>query len=197
MRQLAELGPAGVSVNAIGKELGVSGPAIYRYFASRDELLTELVVDAYVDLTAALRSAVTVKGRGQPAASAVKALARAYRAWAVASPHRYRLLYGPLLPGYDPNADRLVAASQGSMQLLLDALPPADKGSQAPKHLPAQATAWLKAQGLTSDASTAVRAVQAWSRLHGFVSLEISGAFANMGLDPDDLFDLELSSLGH
>jgi AcrR family transcriptional regulator len=196
LRQLAELGPAGVSVNAIGKELGVSGPAIYRYFASRDELLTELVVDAYVEMAGALRSAAAVKGRGRPAPSPLESLARAYRAWGVAYPHRYRLLYAPLLPGYDPNAERLVAASEASMQMLLDALPPAAEGSQPPKPLAGQATAWLKAQGLTSDPSTAVRAVQTWSRLHGFVSLEISGAFANMGLDPDALFELELSSLG-
>jgi AcrR family transcriptional regulator len=195
LRQLAELGPDGVSVNAIGKELGVSGPAIYRYFASRDELLTELVVDAYVDMTAALRSATVVKGRGRPAPSSLERLARAFREWGVTNPHRYRLLFAPLFPGYDPNAERLVVAGAESMQLLLDVLPPAAEGGELPKSLAGQATSWLKAQGLTSDASTAVRAVRTWSRIHGFVSLEISGAFANMGLDPDALFDLELSSL--
>src|SRR5215471_4681753 len=58
LRQLAQSGPAGVSMNAIGKELGVSGPALYRYFASGDELLTELVIDAYDDLAASLRTAI-------------------------------------------------------------------------------------------------------------------------------------------
>src|SRR5260370_7737322 len=55
LRQLADSGPAGLSVSAIGKELGVSGPALYRYFASRDDLLTELVIDAYHDLADSLR----------------------------------------------------------------------------------------------------------------------------------------------
>ena len=59
LRQLAESGPAGLSVSAIGKELGVSGPALYRYFASRDELLTELVIDAYNDLAGALSAAIS------------------------------------------------------------------------------------------------------------------------------------------
>ncbi len=195
LRQLAQLGPSGVSVNAIGKELGVTGPAFYRYFASRDELLTELVVDAYTDMAVALRSAAD-KASGTPARSSLEALARAYREWAVTHPHRYRLLYAPLLPGYDPNTEQLVEASQASMQLLLDALPPADGAKQPPKHLATQATAWTKARVLNSDASTAVRAVQIWSRLHGFVSLEIAGAFASMGLDADTLFDLELTSLG-
>jgi hypothetical protein len=65
-----------------------------------------------------------------------------------------------------------------------------------PKALAAEANAWIKARGHTADTSTALRAVQTWSRIHGFVSLEIAGTFASMGLDPDALFDLELPSLG-
>src|SRR3712207_9451559 len=57
LRQLAEGGPQALSVNAIAKELGVSGPALYRYYAGRDALLTELIVDAYTDLAAALTAA--------------------------------------------------------------------------------------------------------------------------------------------
>ncbi|MBO0730428.1 MAG: TetR/AcrR family transcriptional regulator [Acidimicrobiaceae bacterium] len=195
LRQLAELGPGGVSVNAIGKDLGVSGPAVYRYFASRDELLSELVVDAYTDLAASLRSAVA-NVPGPPARSALETLLRSYRAWAANLPHRYRLLYGPLLPGHDPNAERLVRASQASMELLLAALPPADRAQRIPKGLVAQATSWMQSQGLSADVPTAIRAVQTWSRLHGFVTLEINGNFASMGLDPDALFEIELSSLG-
>jgi AcrR family transcriptional regulator len=194
LRQLAELGPAGLSINAIGKELGVSGPALYRYFASRDELLTELVVDAYTDMGAALRSAV-VKGRGRTPRSSLEVLARAYREWAITNPHRYRLLYVPPVPGYDPNAERLVQASNDPMQVLLEVLSRTDGTVQTPKALAAEATAWMHARGHTFDTSTAVRAVQTWSRIHGFVSLELAGAFANMGLDPDALFDLELASL--
>ncbi|MGO8884898.1 MAG: TetR family transcriptional regulator [Streptosporangiaceae bacterium] len=46
-----------MSVSAIGKQLGASGPALCRYFASRDDLLTELVIDVYGDLAAALSAA--------------------------------------------------------------------------------------------------------------------------------------------
>jgi AcrR family transcriptional regulator len=194
LRQLAELGPSGVSVNAIGKELGVSGPALYRYFASRDELLTELVVDAYADLAVALRSALA-KGSGRRARSSLERLVRAFREWGITNPHRYRLLFAPLLPGHDPNSERLVGASRAPMELLLAAMPPSDGSLPSPKPLAAEAAAWMQAQALTSDPSTAIRAVQIWSRMHGFVSLEIAGAFASMGLDPDALFDLELSSL--
>ena len=113
LRQLAEGGPQALSVNAIAKDLGVSGPALYRYFANRDALLTELILDGYADLTAALRSA-------EPG---IPGLADAYRAWATANPHRYRLLFGAPLPGYEAHDERLVAAAQQSMDVLLDRIP--------------------------------------------------------------------------
>src|SRR5580692_1497633 len=81
LAQLAAAGPAGLSVTAIGKQLGVSGPALYRYFASRDELLTELVIDAYHDLADAL-AASHAAGSGPRAR--LEGLARAYRSWALA-----------------------------------------------------------------------------------------------------------------
>jgi AcrR family transcriptional regulator len=193
--QLAELGPAGVSVNAIGKELGVSGPALYRYFASRDELLTELVIDAYDDLAAALKAALATAPKRGPRGR-FEAIARAYRAWAIAQPHRYRLLYGPPLPGYDAHARRLIEASKASMDLLVEALPP-DSGSTPPaRGLASQASDWATDRGVQADAVTAVRAMLTWSRLHGFVSLEIDGNYASMGIDPDALFEIELSTLG-
>lgn len=194
LRQLAQSGPAGISVNAIGRELGVSGPAVYRYFASRDELLTELVIDAYDDIAAALMTAVATTPK-RASRRRFETLARAYRAWAIAQPHRYRLLYGPPLPGYDAHAQRLVDASKASMDLLLEVLP-ADRGcTKPPRALASQASAWATDRGLQTDAATAVRALLTWSRLHGFVSLEIDGNYASMGIDPDALFELELAAL--
>lgn len=157
LRQLADAGPEGLSINAIARELGVSGPALYRYFASRDALLTELIVDAYDDLADALAAA-----RDLPA------FARAYRAWALAQPHRYRLLYGPPLPGYDAHAQPLVDAARRSMTLLVELLGDDDE----------------------------LRTTAIWARLHGLVSLEIGGNFASMGLDADALFERELEALG-
>ena len=82
LRQLAESGPAAVSVSAIGKQLGVSGPALYRYFASRDEPLAELMIDAYHDLADALAAAGRAPAPGPRAR--LEGLARAYRSWALA-----------------------------------------------------------------------------------------------------------------
>jgi AcrR family transcriptional regulator len=208
LRQIADSGPAGLSVSAIGKELGVSGPALYRYFASRDDLLTELVIDAYHDLAGALRAAADQAARslaGQTAGQAAgpkprarfEAVARAYRSWALAQPHRYRLLFGPPLPGYDAHAQRLVNASQAAMNQLLGALRELGDGPAAPppEPLASQLTAWTQAQDPGIDPATALRAVLIWSRLHGLVSLEIAGNFTSMGIDPGQIFEAQLATL--
>jgi AcrR family transcriptional regulator len=199
LRQLAESGPAGVSISAIGKELGVSGPALYRYFASRDDLLTELAIDAYDDLAAVLRAADRPAGQRPSGGTRprLEAYAHAYRAWALAEPHRYRLLFGPPLPGYDAHAQRLVDAAQSAMNVLLEALresgeSPADSPGRP---LDAQLVAWAHTRHLDIHPATALRGVLLWSRLHGFVSLEIAGNFASMGLDAAPLFETELASL--
>jgi len=50
-------------------------------------------------------------------------------------------------------------------------------------------------RGLEADPATALRAVLTWSRLHGFVSLEIAGNYASMAIDPDQLFEIQLATL--
>ena len=195
LRQLAESGPAGVSVSAIGKQLGVSGPALYRYFASRDELLTELVIDAYDDLADTLRVAAG-RAPGRAPRAQFEAVVRAYRSWALAQPHRYRLLFGPPLPGYDAHAQRLVDAAQAVMNLLLETLRELGDGTAPPgQPLASQLAAWAHRHGLDIDPAIALRAVLTWSRVHGFVSLEIAGNFASMGIDPDRVLESQLAAM--
>ena len=178
LRQLADGGPQALSLNAIAKELGVSGPALYRYFAGRDALLTELILDAYADLAAALLTA--------PRRTAE--LAAAYRAWAVAQPHRYRLLFTPPVPGYDGSDQRLAVAARTALDPLLDAAGP---GPAPAPELARQLRAWAG----TADPAVSLHALTVWSRLHGFVSLEIGGHLAAMGLEADLFFAEEVRSL--
>jgi AcrR family transcriptional regulator len=197
LRQLAEGGPQALSVNAIAKELGVSGPALYRYFANRDELLTGLVADAYHDLAAALAAATRPDHRLSPA-ERLRAFAHAYRAWVNAQPHRYRLLFAAPLPGYDAQSDRLVTASQEAMNVLLDVLTDfvrhAVNGESST--VGDQLDQWASDRRLPGAApGLALRAVGIWTRLHGFVSLEIEGNFASMGLDPELLYDIEVTAI--
>ena len=154
------------------------------------------LIDAYDDLADALRAAARQPAVTEPRAR-FDALARAYRSWAVAQPHRYRLLFGPPLPGYDAHAQRLVDASQAAMNQLLGVLRElGDHTAPAPPQpLASQLTAWALAHDPSISPSTALRAVLIWSRLHGLVSLEIAGNFASMGIDPGQVFEAQLSAL--
>jgi AcrR family transcriptional regulator len=196
LRQLAESGPAGLSISAIGKQLGVSGPALYRYFAGRDELLTELVIDAYHDLADALSDAARRAPGPEPRAR-LEDLARVYRSWALAQPHRYRLLFGPPLPGYDAHAQRLVDAAQAAMTVLLGVLRELGDRTATPpaEPLASQLSAWARTHESGIDPAIALRAIIIWSRLHGLVSLEIAGNFASMGIDPGQVFEAQMVTL--
>jgi AcrR family transcriptional regulator len=194
VRQLADGGPAAVSLNAIGKELGMSGPALYRYFDSRDALMTELIRDAYRDLTDALKAATTSTPR-RPAA----ALATAYRAWAIEQPHRYRLLFAAPMLGYDAHQAQLVGQAQAAMNVLLAALSvaPTPTSRAIPAKLRKQLAAWATARGAPGAAppEVALQALHIWTRMHGHVRLELDGNFASMGLDPRLLFETSLPEI--
>lgn len=190
--QLAEGGPTAVSINAIAKQLGMSGPALYRYFDSRDALMTELIKDAYRDLTGALVSATA--GARSPAA----ALATTYRTWAIEQPHRYRLLFAAPLVGYNAHQAELVQEAQAAMDVLHQVLsvsrPPSGVIPAKPSR---QLAAWVapRRSPETSPPAAALQAVHLWARMHGHVRLEIDGNFAAMGLDPRLVFETSLPEL--
>jgi AcrR family transcriptional regulator len=194
LRQLSEGGPQAISVNAIAKELGVSGPALYRYFDSRDALVTELVADAYRDLAASLATATQTGPRQRRPA----ALATAYRRWALDQPHRYRLLFRAPLPGYDAHVERLVNEAQRAMNVLLDVLSGvgAPEPSAPLKSLSRDLLRWAESRGV-ADASPAIalQAIHIWERMHGHVSLEIEDNFRSMGLDPELIYQSALPEL--
>lgn len=87
-----------MSLNAIAKQVGMSGPALYRYFASRDELITALIRDAYRSLADTVRAAFD-------GGADLVGLAGVIREWARANPQRYFLIYGTPAPGYHAPAD--------------------------------------------------------------------------------------------
>lgn len=189
LEQLAEDGVAGISVNAIGKRMGVTGPALYRYFANRDALLTELISDGYHELADTLERAI-----GAAPTDRLRAGAAAMRAWALATPHRYLLLFGTPIPGYEAPAHTLDAAGR-SMAALLSAAG-TDPGSPEQGTLQRQATAWGERMGYGDRTARQLHwGLVVWSRLHGHLSLEVAGQFALTGIDPELLFNAEVDAL--
>ena len=88
-----------LSLRAVARELGMASSAVYRYFPSRDELLTALIVDAYDALGDTAEQALAGRCGGRRPTRWL-ALSTSIRAWAVAQPHEYALLYGSPVPGY-------------------------------------------------------------------------------------------------
>jgi AcrR family transcriptional regulator len=188
--QIAAAGAPGLSLNAIAKQMGMSGPALYRYFASRDELITELIRDAYRSLADTIRAAAA-------SGADLAGLGHALRAWALDDPQRYFLIYGTPVPGYHAPDDITMIASE-IMDALLDAAQPGGIPADSPgdsrleAHL-AEHRGW--AADHPAPPAALRRALLFWTRLHGILSLELAGHFTGMGLDPAELYTSELRHL--
>jgi AcrR family transcriptional regulator len=190
-QQIAAAGASALSLNAIAKQMGMSGPALYRYFANRDELMTELIRDAYRSL------ADTFRDRAAAGAD-LGDLAHALRAWALDDPQRYLLIYGTPVPGYQAPEDTARTADE-VMSVLLDACAADDLPDLPPSALQAQPADGQARGAQHPVTSTALhRALVFWSRLHGVLSLELAGQFNGMGFDPAQLYAAEVAGLaGH
>lgn len=185
--QIATTGASALSLNAIAKQMGMSGPALYRYYASRDELITELIRDAYRSLADTLQSAAV-------AGADLAVLAHTVRGWALEDPQRYLLIYGTPVPGYHAPDDITLISSE-IMAVLLDACTaPASDSPATPfdAHL-ADHRDWAGSH--PAPPAVLHRALSFWTRLHGVLSLELAGQFAGMDFDPALLFAAELDDL--
>ena len=185
-RHLAVEGTAGLSLRAVARELEMSSSALYRYFASRDDLLTALITDAYDSLGAAAERA---DARHRPTDDLVgrwMAVCRAVRSWALAHPHEYALVYGTPIPGYAAPDDTVGPATRvpGVMSALVrqgladgtlvSATGPEGKVDDM---LQPDVEA-LRAQmfaGVPDD--VVVRSLTAWSGVFGVVSFEVFGHY--------------------
>ncbi|WP_246842894.1 TetR/AcrR family transcriptional regulator [Allokutzneria sp. NRRL B-24872] len=192
LEQLAEAGPGGISVNAIAKRMGVTGPALYRYFANRDALLTALIEDAYNDLADTMQAAVTHRAAN---ATQMRALATAMREWAITQPHRYLLLFGTPVPGYEAPIETLAAAHR-SMTAVLATVGEDPEHANRRSTLYRQLGAWgEKMQTGDLTPKQLHWGITVWTRLHGVISLEVTGQFTLTGVDPELVFKAEVESL--
>ncbi|MEU8523811.1 TetR/AcrR family transcriptional regulator [Streptomyces sp. NBC_01216] len=187
--QIATAGASALSLNAIAKQMGMSGPALYRYFANRDELITELVKDAYRGL------ADTFAARVEAGAD-LDDLADALRRWALDNPQRYFLLYGTPVPGYRAPGDTTRIADE-IMAHLLDVCA-AGQPTTTPHPLDSHVAEHRDGtdERPAPSRTTGSRALAFWTRLHGVLSLELAGHFTGMGLDPAELYADEVRALG-
>lgn len=186
-----------VTIASVGKGMGLTPPALYRYFPSREALLSALVVDAYADLGSAVAQAAE-EATEEDGRSRVRVVLTAYREWALAHPRRYTMLFSDRSRDVPDSPDGVAAVNVGMLPLLAalrEIAPPSTVGEATP--LDEGLARWAQAMGAPAEVapSTLRLAVLSWSRVHGLVSLEITGALANMGLDAGPLIAAELESL--
>ena len=114
---LATDGAPALSLRAIARDLGMASSALYRYFKSRDELLTRLIIDAYDSLGAAAEAGEAAVDRAD-LTGRFTAICRAVRTWALAHPNEYALIYGSPVPGYVAPPDTMAPAARVLTRLI-------------------------------------------------------------------------------
>jgi AcrR family transcriptional regulator len=202
-QQMAEVGAAALSLRAIARKLGMSAPALYRYFLNRDALVTALIIDAYSDLgdwMEAANMSLDIRdyyGRFQ-------AVGCAYREWAVAHPQDYTLIYGTPIPGYHaPREQTLAPASRvlqtfgfllgeafqaGAIQLVPVYKPTAPSLAQQVEQILAQIEGEIPPEMITMT-------MLIWARVHGVLWGELYNHFIPGMAEHGELYQMELDTL--
>ncbi len=198
--QLAVDGAAGLSLRAVARDLGMASSAVYRYFASREELLTALIIDAYNAAGLVVEQADAARDRSDHRGRFV-AMARALRQWAIDNPHEYALIYGSPVPGYDAPEDTIDPATRipvALLTVLIESRTQPRSRSKAGKEadeLRQSLDGLIAFTGDLVSPSHLALGVEAWAELFGLISLELFGHFKNGITDPEFFFDHAVHTL--
>jgi len=201
-RQISGTEAPSLSLRRIARDIGITAPAIYNYFSDRDALVTELIIDAYTsfgDCQLAARTACPEPGLE---IARLKATGLAYRNWALDHPQRYLLIFGNPVAGYVPPMQEILPAMMRSLSALTDIVGELHgqgrldvEGVPLPVLEPDHR--FFSLMETTDSEMLAVYAVAMliWSRVHGLVSLEITGQQPPFGDNGAALYLFELDSI--
>jgi AcrR family transcriptional regulator len=178
-KQIGEMGAAALSLRAIAREMGMTAPALYRYYKDRDALVTALLVDAFTAFGSTLEAGRDTCSMDDHAGR-FRAMCRAYFIWASQNPQRYALLFGTPISGY-LFADDLGPAAQRSFLILQGVLGEAHaagklSGEWATLRLPTRLTSQyesLRKMGMPYTPQSTHLALCVWSMMHGITSLHL------------------------
>ncbi len=205
---LATHGAAALSLRAIARDVGMVSSALYRYVASRDDLLTLLIIRAYTELADAAQSAHDAVPLDDLVGRHT-AICRAVRCWAVANPHDWALLYGSPVPDYDAPGDRTGEPGTRVVLLLSALLAEAGRvGALSERATDTGVEAVARAEqavgpllldpalaGLELSATTLLTGIQSWTLLVGIVSAEVFEQFGSE-LAWDAVFESTVQTMG-
>jgi AcrR family transcriptional regulator len=200
-RHLAEQGAPALSLRAVARDLGMVSSAVYRYFPSRDALLTALIVDAFDAVGQTAEQAID--GLAADVLVRWRAVARAVRSWALENPHDYALVYGSPVPGYEAPADTITPAARVSLVMLrIVADGVASKQISAKPTAPVPRAVHADLARLRDVAAPGVpdevlaRSLLVWTTLFGTISYELFGHLHGIIDDYDVFFDHQMRRAG-
>ncbi|MFG2893391.1 TetR/AcrR family transcriptional regulator [Streptomyces sp. NPDC048248] len=202
-RQLAAEGAAKLSLRAVARELGMASSALYRYFPSRDDLLTALIIDAYNAVGEAAetaRDALRGPRAGDPL-TRWRTVCGAVRGWALAHPHEYALIYGSPVPGYSAPQTTTEPAARVGLALIgvvRDAYAAGtlkEPAEPLPDVLLGEALALAAELGVELPGAVTARLVAAWAQLFGLLSFELFGQFNGVIEARTEFFDQSVLQL--
>ncbi|MFK4071728.1 TetR/AcrR family transcriptional regulator [Streptomyces sp. NPDC029674] len=197
-RQLAADGAAKLSLRAVARALGMVSSALYRYFPSRDDLLTALIIDAYDSLGAAAETAHAEVATEEPVRRWT-AVCEAVRSWALRHPHEYALIYGSPVPGYSAPDSTVPAAARVGL-LLIGIVRDAHQGRGVALQ-PLSGALRTEGERLAAELApdlppaTITAMVAAWAQLFGLVGFEVFGQFNRLVEDRSAFFTHAVTQL--
>jgi AcrR family transcriptional regulator len=197
---MADAGADALSLRAVARQMGMAPSALYRYFPSRNELLTALIVDGYNSLAEALSAAYDKARAGAHALSAAETfgrVAKAYRRWALDHPTEFGLIFSASIPGYAGNEQTTAASARSSDVLLgvmVDMVDEGEfdlewKGTDLTPELVQKLQKWSAQGGRNLPVPALAAAMWSYATLHGAVSLEVNRHLPPELLGSEELFE--------
>jgi AcrR family transcriptional regulator len=207
-RVLVEHGPDGLALRAVAREMGMTAPALYRYFTSREDLVEHVVADLYGELCEALEAA---RDGANPATPGVQLLecSRAFRTWATTHHLEFGLLFGsaPEALGADTAKRHEGPAHEAGerfgaifavlvAQLYLEGGFPVPADEEIDPALQAQLRSWCDHFPVQLPLGVMHVFLSCWIRLYGMVCMEVFGHLRFALDDAEPMFESELRELG-
>lgn len=208
-RLLVEQGSAAISLRAIAREMGMTAPALYRYFDSHEELIQHVIADIFTELADYLKCAIEAAASSPDIAAELIAVrlivaCQAFRAWGLAHPPEFGMIFGSPLPGLDMvHDDPLAECGLRFGQIFVDlfaelwrlrpfAVPATDEIDPA---IAAQLAHYRAMIGSDLPLGALQTFLRCWVLLYGTVSLEVFGHLRFALDDAAPMFELMLTDL--
>jgi AcrR family transcriptional regulator len=204
-RLLVTGGPAAISLRAIARDMGMTAPAIYRYFESLDALVLVIVTDLFEELRSSVEQ-IAAAHAGDDPLTRVAHMARGFRRWSLDHPAEFALMFGSPVPGVTQFAALCGPANSGSpvndagarfgetFFTVLDEFHRAHPIQVTLPDLPDQVfQPYVEMFGDRFPMPVVYLFISAWTRLYGIVAMEVFGHLQWAVTDVEPVFELELA----